>query len=131
MSGVLDEHGLLDFPSLAVDRPLAHTVDLDDEGEAFQAWEIHSELVLVSPELRQRSLELLPPPPDVLARRPRTLVLAAPAPVPAFVPDAEPEVREIGALRYTAHRVADVARFGFAIIGVIFTLAMIAEVLPH
>src|ERR687888_565507 len=91
-------------------RPLAHAVPLDDDepGAAhFQLWEIHSELVLVSPELRMRSLELLPEPADVLAVRPRQGITTARAPQ-IHEDETEPEVVEIGVLRYTAHRVAEV-----------------------
>jgi hypothetical protein len=119
------------LPPRAALRPLADPAYLHDAEtpvEEIQPWELHSELVLVSPELRRRSLKLLPDASDVLVRRPRR-PLAAVAPAPE--PTPEPEVREIGVLRYTAHRVAEVIRFGLAIVGAIFTLAMIAEALPH
>jgi hypothetical protein len=75
-----------------------------------------------------RSLELLPELTDVLAVRPRQGITTAPAPQ-THEDETEPEVVEIGVLRYTAHRVAEVTRFGLAIVGAIFTIAMIAEVL--
>ena len=108
-------------------RPLAHSVPLDDAAtpvNEFQPWELHSELVFVDPELRRRSLELLPEPTDVLAARPRP-------PLEVVVPALEPAPETVGLLRYTAQRVADLTRLGLAIVGTVFTLAMIAEVVPH
>jgi hypothetical protein len=92
----------------------------------FQIWELHSELVLIDPELRLQSLQLLPEPAsDALARSPR--------PIPVSVPVLadEPALPHYGILRYAVRRVGEMTRFGLAIVGTIFTLAMLAEVLSR
>jgi hypothetical protein len=120
---------LVDRPRRAP-RPVADPVtSLEQTAGApanLQSWELRSGLVFVCPELRKRSLELLPEPAsDVLATRPRTPVFAAPA------PSDEPTLRSAGLLRYAAQRAGEMTRMGLAIIGGIFAIAMIAEILPH
>ena len=94
---------------------------------AVQPWEAHSELSLVSPEVRQRLLELLPerdaygvPP------LPRPSV-----PLPVAPQTEQPGVRARDLLRYTVRRFGETVRLGFTIVGAIFALALLAEVLSH
>jgi hypothetical protein len=91
----------------------------------FESWELRSELVLVCPELRQRSLELLPEPAsDALAKRPRPVIV-----VPA--PSEEPALPHSSILRYAVRRVGETVRLGLTIVGAIFVLALLAEVLAR
>jgi hypothetical protein len=97
--------------------------------EDMHAWELNSELVLVCPELRRRSLELLAErDADLLRDRlPRPILL------PAAAADDD-QVTGGGAdavLGYTLQRVWDSMRLGFTIVGVLFTLAMLAELLSR
>ena len=91
-----------------------------------QPWEAHSELSLVSPEVRQRLLELLPE---------RDTYTAPPLPRPSVplpvAPQKKPGVRARDLLRYTARRVGEMLRLGLAIVGAIFVLALLAEVLSR
>jgi hypothetical protein len=127
MSAVLEKPLELDkapWPALrTVDSPSTFAAAAPVQAD-FQIWELHSELVFVDSELRRRSLELLPEPAsDVLAKRPRPLVV-----VPAA---DEPAVQSLSILRYAVRRVGEMTRFGLAIVGTIFTLAMLAEVLSR
>jgi hypothetical protein len=97
------------------------------EAEAdFQQWELHSELVLVDPELRRRSLELLP---ELTLDAPVRPLRAGPPVPPEPVPEPEPASASL--LRYTLRRVGDTIRMGLMIVGAIFLLALLAEVLAH
>jgi uncharacterized protein (DUF2252 family) len=113
------------WPALrTVDSPSAFAAAAPVQAD-FQIWELHSELVFVDSELRRRSLELLPEPAsDVLAKRPRPVIV-----VPALAD--EPALPHYGILRYAVRRVGEMTRFGLAIVGTIFTLAMLAEVLSR
>jgi hypothetical protein len=98
-----------------------------DDAAEVQLWEAHSELAFVSPEVRLRLLELLPEPVDSLAPRQRPIV-----PVPIAAPtEAKPAVRAGDLLRYAALRVGQTIRLGLTIVGAIFVLALLAEVLAH
>ena len=90
----------------------------------FEPWELHSELVLVCPELRRRSLELLPEAADVLVKRPRPVVVVS-------APAEEPALPHSSILRYAVRRVGEMTRLGLAIVGTVFVLAMLAEVLAR
>jgi hypothetical protein len=116
------------WPALrTVDSPFTFVAAAPVQAD-FQPWELHSELVFVDSELRRRSLELLPEPAsDALARRPRPISVSARAPVPAD----EAAVPSLSILRYALRRVGEMTRFGLAIVGTIFTLAMLAEVLSR
>jgi hypothetical protein len=97
--------------------------------EDMHAWELNSELVLVCPELRRRSLELLAERDADLSqdRLPRPILL------PSAAADDD-QVTGGGAdavLGYTLQRVWDSMRLGFTIVGVLFTLAMLAELLSR
>ena len=91
-----------------------------------QPWEAHSELSLVSPEVRQRLVELLPE---------RDAYSVPPLPRPSVplpvAPQKKPGVRARDLLRYTVGRVGEMVRLGLAIVGAIFVLALLAEVLSR
>jgi hypothetical protein len=93
--------------------------------EEIEPWELHSELVLVSPEVCRRALELLPErdPDAFLARRPESLVLTT---VPLEESDAPALTAAI--LRYTLRRFGHSARFALAVALGSVGLALIAEV---
>jgi hypothetical protein len=86
-----------------------------------EPWEIHSELVLVSPEVYERARELLPPrdPDAFLTARPR-------------VAAASETVREPGLstalLGYTVLRLAETARSALIVLGFVVAFALIAQV---
>ena len=97
-------------------------------GREIEPWELHSELMYIDPDVRRLALELLP------ERDPYAFLPRAPAPV-ALPADAV-TVEELapprgGFVRYTLRRVGETVRLGFAIVGVVFALAMLAELLPH
>jgi hypothetical protein len=86
--------------------------------EEIQHWELHSELVLVSPEVCRRALELMPErDPDAFLAHPR----------PAVVLGAPTLAAEV--LRYTLGRVGKSARFALEATAVLVGLALIAELL--
>jgi hypothetical protein len=126
---VLEKPLQLDAPPRPALRPVVDPPRSPPAAAAAQAdfepWELHSELVLVCPELRQRSLELLPEPAsDALAKRPRQVILVPP-------PADESALPHEGILRYAVRRVGEMTRLGLAIVGTVFTLAMLAEVLAR
>jgi hypothetical protein len=94
---------------------------------APEPWEVHSELVLVCPDVRERARELLPErDPDAFLARPR---------VPDFVPAATAEEAESAAslsaavLVYALWRFAETARTAlFVFVGAV-ALALLAEAL--
>jgi hypothetical protein len=95
----------------------------------FELWELHSELVLVCPELRTRSRELLPErdPHAFLTERPR-LTLVPPEGASERRPDARlPAV----ALLYALSQMARVLSTGLAAIGLVVGLALLLDVLVH
>jgi hypothetical protein len=109
----------------AVLRPVGDSTA--DERAEVQPWEAHSELSLVSPEVRRRLLELLP-------ERDAYLVPPLPrpsGPLPVAPQKEEPGVRARDLLRYTVRRVGETVRLGLTIVGAIFVLALLAEVLSH
>jgi len=92
-----------------------------------EPWELHSELVLVCPEVRERARELLPErDPDAFLARPRALVFL---PV-AAADQAQPAASLCAAvLGYTLWRFAETARTAlFVFVGAI-ALALLAEAL--
>jgi hypothetical protein len=92
-----------------------------------QPWEAHSELSLVSPEVRQRLLELLPER-DAYSVPP----LPRPSvPLPVAPHEEKAALRPRDLLRYTVRRVGEMVRLGLTIVGAIFVLALLAEVLSH
>ena len=91
--------------------------------EEIEPWELHSELVLVSPEVCRRALELLPErdPDAYLARTPR---LATHGPEERDTTALTPVV-----LRYALGRLGHSARFAVALALGSVALALIAEVI--
>jgi len=88
---------------------------------AVEPWEIHSELVLVSPEVCERARELLPfRDPDAFL--PRTLNVIEPE------SGGEPSL-PIALAGYTVLRLAETARSGFIVFGVVAALACLAQLL--
>ncbi|MGH3081453.1 MAG: hypothetical protein ACRDNH_10025 [Gaiellaceae bacterium] len=89
-------------------------VAVDTVVEEIEPWELHSELVLVSPEVCRRALELLPErDPDAFLARPPTPIAPARAAV---------------ALRYALWRLGHTARFALAVTVGSVGLALLAEV---
>ena len=86
-----------------------------------EPWEIHSELVLVSPEVCERARELLPPrdPDAFLVRRPRVVAAIEPA------SDLGLPTALVG---YTVLRLAQTARFALIVVGFVVALALIAQI---
>src|SRR5512132_1883771 len=94
----------------AVLRPVGDSTA--DESTEVEPWEAHSELSLVSPEVRQRLLELLPEP-DAYS------VLPPPrpsVPLPVAPQKDKPAVRVRDLLRYTVRRVGETVRLGLTIV---------------
>jgi len=92
-----------------------------------EPWELHSELVLVCPEVRERARELLPErDPDAFLARTR-----APVFLPVATPDQVQPAASLSAavLGYTLWRFAETARTAlFVFVGAI-ALALLAEAL--
>src|SRR5919108_2927598 len=91
-------------------------VRFEPRSRSVEPWEIHSELVLVSPEVWERARELLPDrdPNAFLVRR---------AHVTASEPTREPGL-PAALLGYTALRVADTARSGLIVTAFVVALAL-------
>jgi hypothetical protein len=100
-------------------------VAVDTMVEEIELWELHSELVLVSPEVCRRALELLPErDPDAFLARPRTsIVLASIA-----SEETDSSTRAGVILRYTLWRLGHSARFALAVTVGAVALALFAEV---
>jgi hypothetical protein len=87
---------------------------------AVEPWEIHSELVLVSPEVYERALELLPArDPDAFLRRPRATATEQVSPDPGL-PTA--------IVGYTVFRLAETARSALIVVGAVLAFAVIAQI---
>jgi hypothetical protein len=87
-----------------------------------EPWEIHSELVLVSPEVCERARELMPhrPPDAFLTTRAATAAAAEPANKAGL---------SRALLSYTAWRLAETARSALIVFGIVVALALIAQIL--
>jgi hypothetical protein len=87
-----------------------------------EPWEIHSELVLVSPEVYERALELLPArhPDAFLKRRPRTTATEQVS--------LDPGLRT-AIVGYTVLRLAQTARSALVVVGAAVAFALIAQIL--
>ncbi|HET8652018.1 MAG TPA: hypothetical protein VFM13_05555 [Gaiellaceae bacterium] len=89
-------------------------VAVDSMVEEIELWELHSELVLVSPEVCRRALELMPErDPEAFLDRPRD--------------ESEAPARVALALRYALWRCGQSARFALAVTVAAVGLALIAE----
>jgi hypothetical protein len=92
-----------------------------------EPWELHSELVLVSPEVCRRALELLPErDPDAFLARPRE---------PLAVPTVSGDDRELAprlplaVAAYALTRIAQTAWSGLLAVGLVIGLAFLVELL--
>jgi hypothetical protein len=93
----------------------------------IEPWELHSELVLVCPEVFRRALELLPErDPDAFLSRPRPPSVVRPR--PAEPAETAPPLAGI-AFRYAAWRLGQTARSALIPLGALVALASLAEVL--
>ena len=108
-------------------REVMPPVDASTRQADFQPWELNSELVLVCPDLRSRSLELLPDRAPELATTTPQRPIALPV---SAVGEDEPDLLGV-VLRFAAHRLSEAVRFGLAIIGALVLLALLAETLAH
>jgi hypothetical protein len=88
---------------------------------AVEPWEIHSELVLVSPEVCERARELLPD------RDPDGFVARKPPAAPAAEPAKEPAL-PTAIVAYTILRLAETARSALVVTGFVVALALIAQI---
>lgn len=92
--------------------------------DEVEPWELHSELVLVSPEVFRRAIEELPErdPDAFLTRSPAGAEAAADerGEAPAFI---------MAALGYTLWRLGQTVRFGLLLVGVLVALALLVELL--
>jgi hypothetical protein len=94
---------------------------------AVEPWEVHSELVLVSPEVYDRARELLPRrDPDAFLTRPRE-----PAILPADTADRREHITglTVAVFGYALSRLIDTARSAFFVVAGIVVLAVLADVL--
>jgi hypothetical protein len=96
-------------------------VRFEPRSRSVEPWEVHSELVLVSPEVYERALELLP------ERDPDAFL-----PAPAEIARAKPAGREPGLptaiVGYTVVRLAETARSALIVVGCVVALALIAQI---
>jgi len=100
-------------------------VAADTVVEEIELWELHSELVLVCPEVCRRALELLPErDPDAFLTRPRKPIVLATV---ASEESNAPPLFAV-ALRYALWRLGHSARFALAVTVGSVGLALIAEV---
>ena len=124
------EHRLRTVPNQPADlepeeRPL---VEREAAGNGhIEPWELHSELVLVCPEVSERARELLPErDPDAFLVRP-----LEPSSLPVATSDkAQPAASLLAAaLGYTLWRLAETARTALLALGGVVALAVLAEAL--
>jgi hypothetical protein len=92
----------------------------------IEPWELHSELVVVCPELRKRALALLP------ERDPDAFLTPSQVPAP-LPPDTIGELPEatslpVAVIGYTLWRLVDTARSAFIAIGAAVALTLLAEI---
>jgi hypothetical protein len=119
------EHRLRVVPGPAA--VLAYEVGpVRDANTDIAPWDVHSELVLVCPEVRKRALELLRErDPDAVLNRPRgPNVLAASTAAQAQNAGTVPVV----VLGYALWRLGETARTALWAVGAVVALALLAEV---
>lgn len=102
-----------------------NAVAVDTMVDEIELWELHSELILVSPEVYRRALELLPErdPDAFLARQKQPILLATVA-----AEESDAPARAAVALRYAVWRIGHTARFALAVTVGSVGLALLAEV---
>ena len=89
-------------------------------------WELHSELVLVCPELRARALELLPErDPDAFLARPREPQLTT----ITIDEDQRPTSLPMAVAGYALLRLIEIARTALVTVACVVALALLADVL--
>lgn len=87
-----------------------------------EPWEIHSELVLVSPEVYERALELLPDrDPDAFLASQRRVISCEQVQRHPNLPTA--------IAGYTVFRLAETARSALIVVGAVVALALLAQIL--
>jgi hypothetical protein len=93
----------------------------------IEAWELHSELVLVCPEVRKLALELLPEPDTApFVARPREPILLPIGPVDNTQRTTRVPAAVVG---YTFWRLLETARIAFFTAGTVVALALLADLL--
>jgi hypothetical protein len=94
---------------------------------AIEPWELHSELVLVCPNVRKRARELL------AERDPDAFLVSAREPGATPIATAEAAARApklpFAVVVYTLRRLAETARSAFVAVGAVIALALLAELL--
>jgi hypothetical protein len=98
-------------------RPLPRATKTD-----IELWEVHSELILVCPEVWKRALELLPErdPDAFLAGHSATVFAAEEAHSGASLP--------VAVVGYTLWRLAETGRSALWMVGAVIALALLAQV---
>jgi hypothetical protein len=93
----------------------------------IKPWELHSELVLVCPEVRERAREFLPErDPDAFLARPREPVFLA----AGTIAEAQHTTSlPVAVARYAVWRLIGTARIALFILGGVVALALLAEAL--
>jgi hypothetical protein len=87
----------------------------------IEPWEVHSELVLVSPEVYKRALDLLPErDPDAFLARPRDT---------SFEEAHHTASLPVAVLGYTLWRLAETARSALMALATVVVLALLSELL--
>ena len=103
--------------------PRANLREVTTNGDAA-TWELHSELVLVCPELRRQSLALMP------ERAPDARPTPTAVPLHVVVED-EPSDEPDSLLGFTVRQVAAMTRLGLQIIGAVVLLMVLADSFVH
>jgi len=97
--------------------------------EPTAQWELHSELILVCPELRRRARELLPErDPDGLLVKPAALLLEPACSRKQSRLDLH---MPAAVLVYGVQRLVEMARFGLIAIGCLVLLVSLADIFIH
>jgi hypothetical protein len=100
---------------------------LSEKSRGIEPWEVHSELVLVCPEVSERARELLPTrDPDAFLARRREPVLLATGTIEEPHANTSLVVAVVG---HALWRLAETARIAFFTVGMVVALALLAEAL--
>src|SRR4029450_2178057 len=100
---------------------------LSEKSRGIEPREVHSELVLVCPEVSERARELLPTrDPDAFLARGREPVLLATGTIEEPHANPSPVVAVVG---HALWRLAETARIAFFTVGMVVALALLAEAL--
>lgn len=100
---------------------------LSEKSRGIEPWEVHSELVLVCPEVSERARELLPTrDPDAFLARGREPVLLATGTIEEPHANTSLVVAVVG---HALWRLAETARIAFFTVGMVVALALLAEAL--